>query len=107
MRSGLTLTCVATTNLCKQGSKDSAHALANASKFFSCALREGGARSAPHIEPERASDMHPQAPNTQTCLPACPLLIACDYYGLDCFDPIARLERGSETLNKSLGLASV
>ena len=34
MRSGLTLTCVATTNLCKQGSKDSAHALANASKFF-------------------------------------------------------------------------
>jgi hypothetical protein len=31
----------------------------------------------------------PQAPNTQTCLPACLLLpIACDYYGLICFDPL-------------------
>jgi hypothetical protein len=26
--------------------------------LFSCALREGGGSSAPHIEPERASDMH-------------------------------------------------
>ena len=47
-----------------------------------------GARSAPHIEPERASDMHPQAPNTQTFLPACLLPTACDYNGLDCFDPL-------------------
>jgi hypothetical protein len=39
--------------------------------------------------PERASDMHPQAPNTQTFLPACLLPTACDYNGLDCFDPIA------------------
>jgi len=37
--------------------------------------------------PERASDMHrkPQTPK-----PACLLLpIACEYYGLDCFDPFA------------------
>ena len=40
--------------------------------------------------PERASDMHPQAPNTQTFLPACLLPTACDYNGLDCFDPLER-----------------
>jgi hypothetical protein len=34
--------------------------------------------------------MHPQAPNTQTFLPACLLPTACDYNGLDCFDPLAR-----------------
>jgi hypothetical protein len=39
--------------------------------------------------PERASDMHPQAPNIQTFLPACLLPTACDYNGLDCFDPLA------------------
>ena len=39
--------------------------------------------------PERASDMHPQAPNTQTCLPACLLPTACDYNGLDFFDPLS------------------
>jgi hypothetical protein len=33
--------------------------------------------------------MHPQAPNTQTFLPACLLPTACDYNGLDCFDPLA------------------
>ena len=39
--------------------------------------------------PERASDMHLQAPNTQTFLPACCLLpTACDYNGLGCFDPL-------------------
>ena len=38
--------------------------------------------------PERASDMHPQAPNTQTFLPACLLSTACDYNGLDCFDQL-------------------
>jgi hypothetical protein len=30
--------------------------------------------------PERASDMHPQAPNTKTFLPACLLSTACEYY---------------------------
>jgi hypothetical protein len=34
--------------------------------------------------------MHPQAPNTQTFLPACLLPTACDYNGLDCFDPLER-----------------
>jgi hypothetical protein len=33
--------------------------------------------------------MHPQAPNTQTFLPACLLPTACDYNGLGCFDPLA------------------
>jgi hypothetical protein len=32
--------------------------------------------------------MYPQAPNTQTFLPACLLPTACDYNGLDCFDPL-------------------
>ena len=27
-------------------------------------------------------------PNTQTFLPACLLPTACDYNGLDCFDPL-------------------
>jgi hypothetical protein len=35
-----------------------------------------------------ATDIHPQAPNTQTFLPACLLPTACDYNGLDCFDPL-------------------
>jgi hypothetical protein len=35
--------------------------------------------------------MHPQAPNTQTFLPACLLPTACDYNGLDCFDPLATI----------------
>jgi hypothetical protein len=49
----------------------------------------GGARSAPQIEAGARFRHAPQAPNTQTCLPACLLLpIACDYYGLDCFDPL-------------------
>jgi hypothetical protein len=35
--------------------------------------------------------MHPQAPNTQTFLPACLLPTACDYNGLDCFDPLEEI----------------
>jgi hypothetical protein len=41
--------------------------------------------------------MHPQAPNTQTflpaCLPACLLPTACDYNDLDCFDPLEPMAR--------------
>jgi hypothetical protein len=40
--------------------------------------------------------MHPQAPNTQTFLPACLLPTACDYNGLDCFDPLAHSVNYSE-----------
>ena len=43
--------------------------------------------------PERASDMHPQAPKTQTFLPACLLPTACVYNGLDCFDPLLAIAR--------------
>jgi hypothetical protein len=41
--------------------------------------------------------MHPQAPNTQTFLPACLLPTACDYNGLDCFDPLVDSFTGSKT----------
>jgi hypothetical protein len=63
--------------------------LAHARNFFLCALREekGGA---PRLRsrPESAFDMHPQASNTQTFLPACLLSTACNYYGLNFFDPL-------------------
>jgi hypothetical protein len=47
---------------------------------------------------ERASEMHPQVPNTQTFLPACLLSTACDYYGLNCFDPLVRPSAPERTL---------
>ena len=51
--------------------------------------------------PERASDMHPQAPKTQTFLPACLLPTACDYNGLDCFDPLVPPSAPERTLQAS------
>ena len=51
--------------------------------------------------PERASDMHPQAPNTQTFLPAYSLSTACDYYGLNCFDPLVPPSAPERTLQAS------
>jgi hypothetical protein len=42
--------------------------------------------------------MHPQAPNTQTFLPACLLPTACDYNGLDCFDPLGAKKLTSDYL---------
>jgi hypothetical protein len=56
--------------------------------FFLCVLREGGRAPLLTSRPERASDMHPHAPNTQAFLPACLLSTARDYYGLNCFDPL-------------------
>ena len=51
--------------------------------------------------PERASDMHPQVPNTQAFLPACLLSTACDYYGLNCFDPLVPPSAPERTLQAS------
>jgi len=45
--------------------------------------------------------MHPQAPNTQTFLPACLLPTACDYNGLDCFDPLVPPSAPERTLQAS------
>ena len=56
--------------------------------FLLYALREGGQAPRLRSMPERASDMHPQAPNTQTFMPARLLPTACDYNGLGCFDPL-------------------
>jgi hypothetical protein len=42
--------------------------------------------------------MHPQASNTQTFLPACLLPTACDYNGLDCFDPLVALSESKPGL---------
>jgi len=67
-----------------------AHAWLTPANFLLYALREGGHAPRLRSRPERASDMHPQAPNTQTFLPACLLPAACDYNGLDCFDPLVR-----------------
>ena len=65
--------------------------LAHASNFSVC-VPYGRGRHAPRLtsRPERASDLHPQAPNTQAVLPACLLSTAFDYYGLNCFDLLGR-----------------
>ena len=50
-----------------------------------------GARSAPQIEAGarfRHASASPKHPNLPACLPACLLPTACDYNGLDCFDPL-------------------
>ena len=65
-----------------------AHAWLTPAKFFLYALREEGHAPRLRSRPERASEMHPQAPKIQTFLPACLLPTACDYNGLDCFDPL-------------------
>jgi hypothetical protein len=69
--------------------------------FLLYALREGGHAPRLRSRPERASDMHPQAPNTQTFLPACLLPTACDYNGLDCFDPLVPPSAPERTLQAS------
>ena len=52
-----------------------AHAWLTPAIFLLYALREGGARSAPQIEAGARFRHAPQAPNTQTCLPACCCLL--------------------------------
>jgi hypothetical protein len=63
---------------CQGSASVIAHAWPTPAIFFLCALREGERASRLTSRPERASDMHPQAPDTQTSLPACLLSTACD-----------------------------
>jgi hypothetical protein len=65
-----------------------AHAWLTPENFsFVCSTGGGMARSAPQIEAGarfRNASASPKHPN----LPACLLPTACDYNGLDCFDPL-------------------
>jgi hypothetical protein len=57
----------------------------------------GGTLRASH----RKRSALPQAPNTQTFLPACLLSTACVYYELNCFDPHVPPSAPERTLQAS------
>ena len=78
-----------------------AHAWLTPANFSFVCPSGGGHAPRLRSRPERASDMHAQAPNTQTFLPAFLLPTACDYNGLDCFDPLVPPSAPELTLQAS------